>query len=151
MTLLALTRLTSEMKSPQKQNQNREGAMASAGGFVVPCFSLPVPQPGPRDPSSPVRSREPPSYAHTGSISVTPGTWHRALSPRPGLGHSSQSSACRGREGRDPRQRAWSPGFKEATAELNKTPQGGDTEAGERGASPGSRGHPPWLEQRGRG
>lgn len=45
MTLLALTRLTSEMKSPQKQNQNRKGATASAGGFMVPCFSLPDPNP----------------------------------------------------------------------------------------------------------
>lgn len=45
MTSLALTRLTSEMKSPRKQNQNRERATASAGGFMVPCFSLPDPQP----------------------------------------------------------------------------------------------------------
>lgn len=33
------------MKSPQKQNQNRKGATASAGGFMVPCFSLPDPNP----------------------------------------------------------------------------------------------------------
>lgn len=45
MTLLALTRLTFEMKSPQKQNQNRKGATASAGGFMVLCFSLPDPNP----------------------------------------------------------------------------------------------------------
>lgn len=66
MTLSALTRLTSEMQSPQKQNQNREGAMASAGGFMVPCFSLPHPQPRPPNQSSLERSQEPLSCLHTG-------------------------------------------------------------------------------------
>lgn len=65
MTLLALTRLTSEMKSPQRQNQNRKGATASAGGFMVPCFSLP--DPNPASPSIfPGRSQEPLSCLHTG-------------------------------------------------------------------------------------
>lgn len=60
-TLSALTRLTSEMKIPQKreQTQNRQGAMASAGGFMPPCSGLPGPQPRPPNPSSLGRWQEP--------------------------------------------------------------------------------------------
>lgn len=135
MTLLALTRLTSEMKSPQKQNQNREGGMASAGGSMVPCFCLPAPQPRPRNRCSLVRSREPLSYIHTDSISVMPGKRRWALSPRPGLGNSSQSSLSVGhrRATRPQAERgswygeavgrgAWSQRIREATSELSNIP-----------------------------
>lgn len=71
--------------------------MASAGGFMVPCFSLPDPQPRPPNRSSQGRSQEPLSYLHTGLHLSNPrkielgtepqtGIWEGATESRAGAG-----------------------------------------------------------------